>query len=109
MTQRLLATIKAHWVAFDGWAVTVLAGGDPLRLPLDRYLNLIYHWLTDGADREEIAKFDKRLWMPPKGVAAPKGSPWSAEAETGAFRAFVAQVKGVVKPASGGATPTGRE
>lgn len=93
MTQRLLGSVQAHWTAFDGWSMTVLAGGDPLRLPLDRLLNLIYHWLTDGGDRDEVARFDRRLWMPPKGEAAPKNSPWSAEAETAAFKMFAAEVK----------------
>ena len=78
--------------------MTVLAGGDPLALPLDRFLNLVYYWLVREADEKAIRKLDARLWMPPKGVAAPKESPWSAEAETAAFRGFVAQVKGASSP-----------
>lgn len=94
MTQRLLATVKARWAHFDGWATAHLAGGDPLELPLDRLLNLLYYWLIRGASEEDVQKFDARLWRPPKGQAAPAGSPWSPEAETAAFQSLAAAIKG---------------
>lgn len=97
MIQRLVVTARANWDVFDGWSMTVLAGGDPLRLPLDRFLNLVYYWLVKDGDSEGIQKMNLKLWMPPKGEAAPKNSPWSAEAETSAFKAFSAEVQGKVR------------
>lgn len=91
MTHRLLNIARAHWATFDGWAAA--RNVDPLDLPPDRMLSLIYYWSTRNASSsEEINKFDRRLWLPPKGTAAPKGSPWSAEAETAAFGSLAAQV-----------------
>lgn len=81
-------------MAFDGWAAATLAGGDPLDLPPDRFFSLIYFWIVREGEQSEIEKFDARLWRPPKGVAPAKGSPWSADAETAAFRGLTAQVKG---------------
>lgn len=94
MTARLLNTAKAQWSAFDGWAAASLSGADPLDLPLDRFVNLIYWWAIRDAEPEEIPKFDQRLWRPPPGVAPAPGSPWSAEAETAAFKGFAAAFKG---------------
>lgn len=81
--------MEANWTAFDGWAVTL--GFDPLSLPADRLLSVIYHWATKDGDQQGIARFDSRLYMPPKGVEATVG-PWTAEAETSAFAAFKAQM-----------------
>lgn len=98
MTQRLLNTVKARWAAFDGWAAAALGGADPLDLPLDRMLNLIYHWIIRHAEPDEVEKFDNRLWRPPVGETPPPGSPWSPEKETAAFRGFAAQVRGSEVP-----------
>jgi hypothetical protein len=98
VTQRLLYTAKARWAAFDGWAATTMAGLDPLDLPLDRFLNLIYYWLVREAHEDEVAKFDTRLWRPPKGVKPAPGSPWSAERESAAFAGFASQVRGGPPP-----------
>lgn len=70
-----------------------MAGVDPLALPIDRLLSLVYHLLIDGADEVERRKLDTRLYMPPKGVTPTQG-PWAAEAETNALRAFSAQMGG---------------
>lgn len=94
MTARLLNTAKARWSAFDGWAAATMSGADPLDLPFDRLLNLIYHWIVKDADPDEVPKFDARLWRPPPGRAAAPGSPWSPEAETAAFRGLAAAIKG---------------
>src|SRR3546814_6036105 len=66
-------------------------------------LNLIYYWATRNAqDEAALAKFDRKLWMPPKGEEAPAESPWSAQNETDAFKAFKAQIQpdGPPKPAA---------
>lgn len=69
-----------------------MAGIDPLALPIDRFLSLVYHLLIDGADETERRKLDARLHMPPKGVAVTQG-PWSPAAETSALSAFSAQMR----------------
>lgn len=94
MTARLLNAAKARWSAFDGWAAAELSGRDPLDLPMDRFANLVYFWITKDADPDEVPKFDNRLWRPPPGMLPAPGSPWSPENETSAFRSLAAQVKG---------------
>lgn len=90
MTSRLVGLAEHHWTKIDGLLAS--RGEDPLLLPPDRFLNLIYWWATkDAADQKELDKFDRRLWRPPPGVRAPAGSPWSPEAETQAFAAFSAE------------------
>lgn len=57
-------------------------------------LNLIYFWATRNAqDEQTLAKFDRKLWMPPKGEEAPAESPWSAANETSAFKALKAALQ----------------
>lgn len=57
-------------------------------------LNLIYYWATRNAqDEATLAKFDRKLWMPPKGEEAPAESPWSAANETSAFKALKAALQ----------------
>lgn len=90
MTQRLVVSVGSVWSQFDGQMA--MRNVDPLELDFDRYLNLVYAWYTDGMDEAQIAKFDARLWMPPKGAPIPKESPWSPENETAAFAAFKASV-----------------
>lgn len=65
---------------------------DPLDLLPARFCSLVYYWAVRNADEDGKTKFDRRLWMPPKGVAPPPGSPWSPEAETAAFGSLAAQV-----------------
>lgn len=68
-------------------------------------LNLIYYWATRNAqDEQTLAKFDRRLWMPPKGEEAPAESPWSAANETNAFKALKAALQPDAPPQPGGAT-----
>lgn len=76
----------------------MLAGGDPLHLPPERFFNLIWYWLSKDADEAWLRKAKTRLWMPPKGVAPTPGSPWSPEAETAAFRGLAASLQGVPSP-----------
>lgn len=94
MTQRLVRLIRDDWSAFDGYLASRKV--DPLRLAPDRFFSLIYWWATRNASEQaQLDRFDRMLWMPPKGIAAAKGSPWSPEAETAAF-ASVASALGVV-------------
>lgn len=86
MTQRLVAIAVEHWRDLDGYAV-----GHNLpeldTMPLSRFCNFIWWWLTRNADQKERDKLERRIYMPPKGVA-PTTGPWSAEAEKSAFSAL---------------------
>jgi hypothetical protein len=80
VTQRLIELADDLWVELDGDT-----DHDPLLLPFDRFLNRIYAHAIRGRDPAAVQRFNTRLWMPPPGVVATRG-PWSAEAETDAFR-----------------------
>lgn len=95
MTLRLVGLAKREWASFDGLMAS--KNVDPLLLSPDRFFSLVYWWGTRNApDQAAVDKFDRQLWRPPKGVAAPKGSPWSPEAETAAFTSL-ASAFGVLK------------
>ena len=71
-----------------------------MKLPFDRFLNLVYFYATDDAEQAEKDKFDIRLNKPDvaaikAGKAAARG-PWSAQAETNSLNLFVAQTTGKV-------------
>lgn len=84
MTSRLVGLLAREWSLFDGELASL--GLDPLLLPPDRFFNLGYWWAVRNAQSQtDVDKFDRRLWMPPKGKAPEPGSPWSPEAETAAF------------------------
>lgn len=87
---RLTATARARWHEFDGWAAS--CGVDPLDLPIDRFLNLVYYWLMQGVKPSERDRVEAQLAAPPSGadpaeVEEDPDSPWSADAEMAAFRA----------------------
>ena len=91
MTMRLVGLARREWASLDGELSS--RGIDPLLMPPDRFLNLIYWWAThNAAEQQQIDKFDRKLWRPPRGKAAAPGSPWSPENETAAFAALAAQV-----------------
>src|SRR3546814_12916525 len=80
VTFRLLHLASENWPTLEGWATS--RSTDIAELPIDRMLNLIYYWATRNAqDEAALAKFDRKLWMPPKGEEAPAESPWSAQTE----------------------------
>lgn len=89
---------SADWWIFDGWAVAHHL--DPLSLPLDRYLNLVYHWvLRKVEDQKEIDKFRRWLYLPIPGMedacTQPEDSPWSAQAQDDSLADFANAVAGV--------------
>lgn len=79
-------------MSLDGYAVA--HGIDPSREPLRRFNAYVYYMVTRNGDEKSIAKFDSKLWMPPKGVAPDPRSPWSPENEMKAFQAVKSMVKG---------------
>lgn len=74
-----------------------MKGLDPLSMPFDRFLNVVYVWLLGERDEVETQKFNAKLWIQPKGAEIPAESPWSAENESKAFAAFKAETTGKVK------------
>lgn len=44
---------------FDGWCAS--RGVDPLELPYDRFLNLIYHFAVRNASKEKKREFDSAI------------------------------------------------
>lgn len=103
MTFRLLHLASENWPTLEGWATS--RNTDLMSLPIDRLLNLIYFWATRNAqDENALSKFDRKLWMPPKGEEPPEESPWSAANETSAFAAFKAQIQPDGPPKPGGPT-----
>src|SRR3546814_21097573 len=66
VTFRLLHLASENWPTLEGWATS--RNTDLMELPIDRLLNLVYFWATrDAQDEQTLAKFDRKLWMPPKG------------------------------------------
>lgn len=63
----------------------------------NRFCNLVYYWLTQGADEASQRAIDTKLWMPPAGSAEPipEESPWSPENETAAFAGLKASIDGM--------------
>lgn len=95
VTRRLIQTAAADWSSFDGW-VFASTGKDPINLPLHRFCNLVYYWLTKGVEgnAEALADFDRKLWMPDIGSTKPipVESPWSAANEQAGLAAFAASI-----------------
>ena len=76
----------------DGYALG--HGVDLEALRLDRFCNFMWWFITRNAESEQaVEKLRARLWMPPAGEV-PAGGPWSAGAETAAFKALQASVGG---------------
>lgn len=80
---RLLSASVGEWGSFDGWAAS--RGVDPVDLPLDRYCNLVYFWLTQNAPPEKREEVDEMLYRDAEGKPSEDSGPWAAEAELAAF------------------------
>ena len=93
MTVRLVRTAVANWETLDGYAAA--HGMKPLRLmELERFCNYVWYMMTRNGEKKDNDQLRAKLWVPPPKSEAPipKNSPWSAEAETAAFRAVKAQL-----------------
>jgi hypothetical protein len=77
---------------FDGWCVT--RGFDPLELPFDRFCNIVYFWLVQGRDEEDVRQLDLDLNAPLPGRPDPASGPWEPQEELAAFQAAQAAVSG---------------
>lgn len=70
-----------------------MGGLDPLKLPFDRFLNLVYGWLQEGRNEEGLAKLEHDLNLPPVEATEEEiqESPeWSNDAMAGDFMASLA-------------------
>ena len=66
-----------------------------MALPLDRFLNLIYYYATEGATSDDRQKFDNKLNMPPVGVQRlSEASPWTKQNEEASLSSLAAAVGG---------------
>lgn len=95
MTVRLVLTAVSNWDTLDGYAAA--HGMPPLtHLSLDRFCNFTWYMMTRNAQQKDIDQMKAKLWVPPPKSTAPipENSPWSASAETSAFAAVKAMVKG---------------
>lgn len=73
---------------------------DLRRLPLDRFCNFIWWWLTRNASSNvDVEKVRLALWRPPPGTRPDPRGPWGAEAEKSAFAALKAGFGGGARPA----------
>lgn len=60
-------------------------------MPLARFCNLVWWWITRNAETEaDIEKLREQVWRPPEGERGE--GVWSAEAETAAFDAAMKQL-----------------
>ncbi len=92
----MIGVASGQYAAFDGYCAA--RNVEPLQLPLDRALNLIYFWFTEHMDSEGKQRFDMQLSMPPAGVE-PTTGPWSAEEMGGGFMALAAMQGKTAAPA----------
>lgn len=60
---------------------------DPLELPPDRLLNLVWHWLMRNRDEKERTKLISRLEMPLPGQKQVTGGVWDDENMIAVFEA----------------------
>lgn len=93
--RRLVAVAQEHWEAFDGEAA--LRGGDPLSLPLPRFLNAIYAWCI--ARVKEPEAFREQVYRTPiRPGAKRRVSDEELAAERAEFAAFAAAFGMAPKP-----------
>lgn len=53
------ATRDSVWPYFDGWCAS--RNVEPMELPWDRWLNLVYYFATRNASTEDKEKFDAEI------------------------------------------------
>lgn len=105
VAQRLLLGAAANMLQIDG---DLSREGTDLPAWIEqqpaRAVNVIYSWMTKGAEEKEIMKFNNRLFLPPPGAldddAADELLDQQAEAEGSAFMAAMGQMSraGAIRP-----------
>lgn len=82
---KLAAAARERWPEFDGWAAA--RNVEPLDLDLDRYLNLVYFFLTQDPQIDR-GRLDAWLTETAPETVTEDDPVWSAEAEMKAFGQF---------------------
>lgn len=93
---RLVSSALGVWDELDGFAASQNMGYLQL-MPLDRFLNFVWHMLVRNADKKERTKIEVKLWAPPpeeRGRPISAKSPWSAENEKNSFASLKAALTG---------------
>jgi hypothetical protein len=100
VTLKLLGLVQRQWDSFDGWFISGhRVDDDPWDLPPHRFWSTVYYWATKDADPESIAKWERKLWVPPPGYQEPiTEGPWTADAEMSAFRNLAASLNIDTRP-----------
>lgn len=80
----------SDWFAFDG--AMAMRGVDPLSLPFDRFLHLVYAHLIEHADKKQREEIDKQLMAPPANVKAEVVAAQPEWADGAAGNQFMAQM-----------------
>lgn len=85
---------EENWTTLDGWAAA--KGVDPMSLTMDRFLNLTYFFATEGADPDDLRKFDSQLNRPDASRLrkSTENTAWSKENEEASLSAFAAAFGG---------------
>lgn len=68
-----------------------------MALTLNRFLNLVYTFITMNMEPKDKASFDMKLYAPPPGAARNRvdaASPWAPQNETSALRGLAAAIGG---------------
>ncbi len=66
--ERLVALAATEYVRFSG-DLARQGGRQPLKLPFEEFLHVVYAWFVRDGSKESIEKFDDWLFAAPKGVA----------------------------------------
>lgn len=95
VAQRLYATLAADWAELDG-VLTLGAGVDLVELLEQpaRVCNVLYAYLTQGADAPKLAAFDAKLNRPPASVNVKARPIITPEQEGAAFMAAMGATQG---------------
>jgi hypothetical protein len=93
---RLIGIAETNWDRLDGDMAA--KGVDPMELPFDRFLNLIYAFAVSSfSDEKDLNRFEARLNLPIPGIRskiAETASPWAPERETAALGGLAAALRG---------------
>lgn len=88
MAYRLVVVAASEWPRFDGWCAS--RNVDQMLLTLDRFVNLVEHWVTRTMDEEKLAKFEGWLYradgMTIEEATREVSGAWSREAELAQFQ-----------------------
>jgi hypothetical protein len=93
---RLISIAETNWERLDGDMAA--KGVDPMGLPFDRFLNLVYAFAVNQFnDEKDLNKFEMRLNLPMPGIKSAiqeTSSSWAPAKETAALSGLAAALGG---------------